>query len=252
MAQMNEKFIEFMCEKVYGDENYNYTKQDYRNLLRTLKPVWTEEKCLSKGTKKHSTAFLEGILEMWEQNMRYKLRIDDLVKKQKEHRNTEQHCNDLQKRIIELKNENTINQQHYEEQINVKWEDSDPYKKLKMKWTLESQKLNYIKSMENEIEQLKNEKTNSSLDNSEWVLEKELQFKLNTEKYKKQNDKELEKHKIEIEKNCEKTIKELVKEHNREDRILIKSQEKAETKMLKEEIKQLKIKIKKLQNMLLD
>lgn len=241
MAQMNEEFIKYICERVYGDDNYNYTKQDYRNLLRILKPVWTEEKCLSIGTKKHSTAFLEGILEIWEQNMRYKLRIDDLVKKQKEHRNTEQHCNDLQKRIIELKNENTINQQHYQEQINAKWEDSDPYKKLKMKWTLESQKLNYIKSMENEIEQLKNDISTNSLDTSVWVLENEKLLKLNCEKYKKQKDKE-----------CQKTINDLQKEHDREDRQLVKSQEKAEVKMLKEEIKQLKSKNKKLQNMILD
>ena len=52
---MNEKFIEFMCEKVYGDENYNYTKQDYRNLLKEFPEV-------KKDLNKASIYYKEEVL----------------------------------------------------------------------------------------------------------------------------------------------------------------------------------------------
>ena len=107
MCDMNNDFLNAVCEQIYGDE---FTKYDVKNLLRNIKPAYEGTGILKFGTIKNSEAVMEFFQEAWE----YKDKFYQLKRQKRKDLKTEKDhikvCELLQKerdesdnRILEMR-----------------------------------------------------------------------------------------------------------------------------------------------------
>jgi len=215
MCDMNNDFLNAVCEQIYGDE---FTKYDVKNILRNLKPAYEGTGILKFGTIKNSQYFMEFVIELWEQiqelrDQRKRYRKD--LKTEKDHIKV---CELLQQLKEECDNKILEMREQCNEIERGVLEDSSIHQKLIYDYRRLS---NMYKEQENKLEDqylLREKLSNSMIDNADV----ELKFKqFYQEKYKK----EIEKFK---------------KEYVRQDDKICNMELKNEIKLLKEELKKVK------------
>ena len=215
MCDMNNDFLNAVCEQIYGDE---FTKYDVKNILRNLKPAYDGTGILKFGTIKNSQYFMEFVIELWEQieelrDQRKRYRKD--LKTEKDHIKV---CELLQQLKEECDNKILEMREQCNEIERGVLEDSSIHQKLIYDYRRLS---NMYKEQENKLEDqylLREKLSNSMIDNADV----ELKFKqFYQEKYKKE-------------------IEKFIKEYVRQDDKICNMELKNEIKLLKEELKKVK------------
>jgi hypothetical protein len=237
MSDINDDFINAVCEHVYGDE---FNKYDTKNIIRNLKPAYDGTGILKFGTIKNSQYFLEFVLELWEQledlrdaRRRYK-------KSLKTEKDYDLVCNQLNQEREDCKNKILEIREECDAIIKGDINNNPIYNKLNHDF----KRLFYqYKELENKLEnqdKLKQELIDAQLDKSN----AEVRFKeFYQEKYNK-NDKErikeFSKKENELNTDKEKEIEKFKKDFVRQDDKICHMELKNELKLVKEENKKLK------------
>jgi len=237
MCDMNEDFLNALCEHVYGDE---YTKYDTKNILRNLKPAYEGTGILKIGTIKNSQYFFEFVLELWEQLQdlkEWRRRYKKQLKTDKDYNTV---CDLLQKEKIDCQSKILEIREECDKIVKGSLDNCAVHNKLKYDY---KHLCNMYKNLERQLEDqdlLKGQLNDSYVANAEIELKFKQFYQEQYEKDKKELDKECDKKIKKKEQECDKKIKEYVRQDDK-----ICNMEK------NEKIKKLEKQVKNLQQQLI-
>ena len=237
MCDMNEDFLNALCEHVYGDE---YTKYDTKNILRNLKPAYEGTGILKIGTIKNSQYFFEFVLELWEQLQdlkEWRRRYKKQLKTDKDYNTV---CDLLQKEKIDCQSKILEIREECDKIVKGSLDNCAVHNKLKYDY---KHLCNMYKNQERQLEDqdlLKGQLNDSYVANAEIELKFKQFYQEQYEKDKKELDKECDKKIKKKEQECDKKIKEYVRQDDK-----ICNMEK------NEKIKKLEKQVKNLQQQLI-
>ena len=237
MCDMNEDFLNALCEHVYGDE---FTKYDTKNILRNLKPAYEGTGILKIGTIKNSQYFFEFVLELWEQLQdlkEWRRRYKKQLKTDKDYNTV---CDLLQKEKIDCQSKILEIREECDKIVKGSLDNCAVHNKLKYDY---KHLCNMYKNQERQLEDqdlLKGQLNDSYVANAEIELKFKQFYQEQYEKDKKELDKECDKKIKKKEQECDKKIKEYVRQDDK-----ICNMEK------NEKIKKLEKQVKNLQQQLI-
>ena len=203
MCDMNEDFLNALCEHVYGDE---FTKYDTKNILRNLKPAYEGTGILKIGTIKNSQYFFEFVLELWEQLQdlkEWRRRYKKQLKTDKDYNTV---CDLLQKEKIDCQSKILEIREECDKIVKGSLDNCAVHNKLKYDY---KHLCNMYKNQERQLEDqdlLKGQLNDSYIANAEVELKFKQFYEEQYKKDKKELDKEIDKYKKEYVRQDDKII----------------------------------------------